>query len=77
MARRTLVSALWFASVFLAGEVVWSIAATPRILNSIVALSMAAFIFVDPLGQLHPREQRENATPVVSARPQDAQLLSR
>lgn len=77
MARRTLVSALWFASVFLACEVVWSIAATPRFLNSILALSVAAFVFVDPLRQFHSGTQRATATPIVLARQQDAQLISR
>ena len=62
MARRTIVSALWFASVYLAGEVIWSVAATPRSLNLIIAVGAAAFVFVDPFRLFHPRSERAVAS---------------
>jgi hypothetical protein len=77
MARRTLVSALWFAWIYLTGEVIWSIAATPRWLHAGLALGVALFVFADPLRQFHPHTQRANANADGAALPHEAQLLPR
>jgi hypothetical protein len=61
MARRSLIAALWFASTYVAGEVIWSVAATPRALNVLVALGAAAFMFLDPLSLVHPQANRPSA----------------
>ena len=78
MARRTIVSALWFASVYLAGEVVWSVADTPRALNVILAVGAAAFVFVDPFRLFHPHLERVVAPAAPIAAPTlapDARLV--
>lgn len=65
MTRRTVVSALWFAWVYVAGEVVWSIAATPRLLNVLLALSVATFVFADPFRLFHPVGQERPSSVAV------------
>ena len=77
MARRTVVSALWFSSIYLAGEVIWSVAATPRALNLALALGAAAFVFVDPFRLFHPRAEREVAPALPPSLTPDAGLVPR
>jgi hypothetical protein len=77
MARRTIVSALWFASIYLTGEVIWSVAATPRALNVILALGAAAFVFADPSRLFHPRPERAVAPVAPPALAPDARLVPR
>ena len=54
MFRRIVVSILWFLSISMASEVVWSVAATPRVLGPILGIAAAAFMFADPLRVFHP-----------------------
>jgi hypothetical protein len=76
MTRRTLVAAMWFGAFALAGEVLWSIGATPRPLGLVVAAAIAGFVWLDPIQQLHPRPaQRADIGP--APRPGEAQLLPR
>lgn len=77
MARRTVVSALWFASIYLAGEVIWSVAATPRALNVILALGAAAVVFVDPFRLFHPRPERAVEPAASPSLTPDARLVPR
>ena len=78
MTRRTLVSALWFASVYLTGEVIWSIAATPRALNLILGLAVAAIVFADPLRLFHPAGERTTeSSPTAIALTRDPQVAPR
>jgi hypothetical protein len=55
MLRRTVVATLWFVSIFVAHELAWSIAGSPRQLGLILGVIAAAFIWIDPLRQFHPR----------------------
>jgi hypothetical protein len=55
MTRRTVVAMLWFVAFALAGEIVWSIGVTPRPLGLVAAAAVAAFVWLDPIRQLHPR----------------------
>jgi hypothetical protein len=57
MLRRTAVATLWFASVFLAHELAWSIAGSPRPLGVILGLIAATIVWIDPLKVFHPRFQ--------------------
>jgi hypothetical protein len=77
MARRTIVTSLWFASIYLAGEVIWSVAGTPRALNAILAVAAATFVFVDPFRVFHPRSEREIAPAAPPSLTPDARLVPR
>jgi len=54
MLRRTGISALWFVSIFCLHELAWSVAGSPRLLGVVLGALAAAFVWFDPLGQLHP-----------------------
>lgn len=57
MLRRTVVAMLWFVSIFIAHELAWSIAGSPRPMGVILGLIAATIIWIDPLKQFHPRSQ--------------------
>jgi hypothetical protein len=46
---------LWFVSIFVAHELAWSIAGSPRPLGVILGLVAATIVWIDPLKQFHPR----------------------
>ena len=55
MLRRTTVATLWFVSIFVAHELAWSIAGSPRPLGVILGLIAATIVWIDPLKQFHPQ----------------------
>jgi uncharacterized membrane protein AbrB (regulator of aidB expression) len=57
MLRRTTVASLWFVSIFVAHELAWSIAGSPRPLGLILGLIAATIVWIDPLRVFHPRSQ--------------------
>jgi len=54
MSRRMLATALWFGTIWFAYEVAWSAAQLPRMLGPIIAIVVAAFVFIDPAGWFWP-----------------------
>jgi hypothetical protein len=76
MTRRAVVATLWFVAFALAGEILWSIGVTPRPLGLLVAPAIAAFVWLDPIHQLHPRTERPSPA-IITARPTEAGLQPR
>lgn len=52
MSKRAVAGFLWFLSIWLAYEVVWSVVGTPRTIGPILGLVAAAFVVVDPTGRV-------------------------
>lgn len=57
MARRSLVSFLWFTSLALTSEVIWSVAGTPRLIGVVIAAAVAALVWLDIFQRFHPLPQ--------------------
>jgi hypothetical protein len=54
MLRRLFATAIWFGTIWFAYEVAWSVTQVPRIFGPMIAISVAAFVFVDPASWFWP-----------------------
>ena len=50
MPKRALAAFLWFASIWFAYEVIWSLTGVPRVLGPIMGAAAAIVVTVDPTG---------------------------
>ena len=55
MFKRALAAFLWFAMVWVAYEIVWSLTDVPRIAGPVIAFTVAALVTLDPLALFWPR----------------------
>jgi hypothetical protein len=53
MSKRAVVSVFWFAAIWFAYEVVWSVTGVPRGIGPIVAAAVAGVVAVDPMRLFH------------------------
>lgn len=58
MLKRTASALAWFAAVWVAYEIIWSLSGVPRIIGPIAALAVAALIALDPAALLWARSAR-------------------
>jgi hypothetical protein len=66
MSKRVLGSLLWFMAMWIAYEIVWSIAGVPRLYGPIIAASVSSFVAIDPRGRFwsQARASRPNVEPL-------------
>ena len=74
MLKRTASAFAWFAAVWFAYEIAWSLTGVPRLAGPVFAFAIAAFIAVDPAHLFWPPAVRPEARSrsiagAVSARP--------
>jgi len=50
MPKRALAAFLWFASIWFAYEVIWSLTGVPRVLGPIMGAAAALVVTVEPTG---------------------------
>jgi hypothetical protein len=55
MMKRTASALAWFAAVWVAYEIVWSLTDAPRLVGPIAAFVVAAFVVLDPAHLFWPR----------------------
>jgi hypothetical protein len=55
MPKRVVASLLWYAAVWVAYEIVWSLTGIPRAFGPIIATAVSAFVAVDPAGLFWPK----------------------
>jgi hypothetical protein len=55
MSKRAVVALAWFAAIWVAYEVLWSVTGVPRVIGPILAAAVSGVVTVDPLGLFWPR----------------------
>ena len=63
MPKRALAAFLWFASIWFAYEVVWSLTGLPRVLGPIMGAAAAIVVTVDPTGWFWSRTKPARSLP--------------
>lgn len=62
MNKRAVASLLWFAMIWVAYEILWSVTGVLRPIGPVIAAAVAAVVAVDPLGALWPKAARREST---------------
>ena len=62
MPKRALSSVLWFASAWVAYEILWSLTGVPRLIGPIIAAAVATFVALDPFTLFWPVERPARTT---------------
>jgi hypothetical protein len=63
MPKRALAAFLWFASMWFAYEVIWSLTGVPRVLGPIMGAAAAIVVTLDPTGWFWSRTKPGRALP--------------
>lgn len=74
MSHRLIAAILWFATIWVTYEIVWSVVGVPRIAGPLVATVVAALVALDPLGLFFARPTKRS---VASDQPAGALPTSR
>ena len=56
MPKRALAALLWFATVWVGYEIVWSVTGVPRTVGPVLASAVAVFVTIDPLAIVWRRD---------------------
>ena len=63
MPKRALAAFLWFASIWFAYEVIWSLTGVPRVLGPLMGAAAAIVVTIDPTGWFWSRTTPRGSLP--------------
>ena len=69
MSKRALATTLWFLAGWGLGAILVELLAVSQLIALLVGIGVAAFVWMDPLGILWPRDVRPEATPSAQHEP--------
>jgi len=69
MQKRAIAAVLWFAAVWFAYEVIWSVTGLPRAIGPALGAAVAALVTLDPTGWFWSRAPRRDTRPAASIAP--------
>jgi hypothetical protein len=68
MSKRAVAGFLWFLSIWVAYEVIWSITGAPRPIGPILGLVAASLVVIDPTGRFWGKPMTATAPRLVASR---------
>jgi hypothetical protein len=64
MSKRALAALLWFATIWVGYEIVWSMTGVPRMVGPVLAFVVSALVTTDPFGLFWSADADPTVAPV-------------